>query len=99
MAPNAGPFRATSKPSPKNKKLKKARKKKSCVTRPRGRAEIDRDDQSNVCGLCDGHYWDDDNQDSESWIQCPLCLTWFHDTCAGVYGRAGDNFICDKCAE
>ena len=43
--------------------------------------KINRDDPANFCGLCNGNYFDDvDDQDTEDWIQCLQCLVWFHET-------------------
>ena len=37
------------------------------------------DDPSNIC---EGNYLDDDRNDAEPWTRCPVCSTWFHETCA-----------------
>ena len=51
-----------------------------------------------ICAKCDGHYSDDDIDDPEDWIECPTCKSWFHETCAGIYGRAADYFVCEECS-
>jgi hypothetical protein len=59
---------------------------------------IDKDHPDNICGVCVVEmYYDDDYDDDEGWIQCPECMEWFHETCAGVYGRAMYDFICVAC--
>ena len=65
----------------------------------RQKKQFDRNDPANICGVCEGNYYDDtDLQDAEGWIQCPVCQLWFHETCAGVYGKAAYDFICSDCA-
>ena len=48
--------------------------------------------------VCEGNYWDDDRNDAEPWIQCPVCSMWLNETCAGVYGRHFHDFICEDWA-
>ena len=55
------------------------------------------DDPANICGNCGGNYFDDDSDDAEDWVQCPPCKVWFHLTCAGVYAKCHEDFICDTC--
>ena len=65
----------------------------------RQKIQFDRNDPANICGVCEGNYYDDtDLQDAEGWIQCPACQLWFHETCAGVYGKQAYDFICSDCA-
>ena len=58
----------------------------------------DKIDSSNYCGKCRHYYFDQDNDD-EGWIQCPECRVWYHEVCAGVYGRSKFDFICDYCSD
>ena len=48
--------------------------------------------------LCGGNWCDDIGQDTEDWVQCPVCKEWQHFTCAGIYGKQYYDFICDECA-
>lgn len=52
--------------------------------------------EQNSCGKCEGDFYDD--EEGEPWIQCRSCELWFHEICAGVYGKAKYDFICDECA-
>ncbi|CAH1966959.1 unnamed protein product [Acanthoscelides obtectus] len=38
-------------------------------------------DEDAICGYCDGKFSED--QRGEIWIQCILCLQWFHEQCSG----------------
>ena len=61
--------------------------------------KINRDDPANFCGLCNGNYFDEvDDQDTEGWIQRLECPVWFHETFAGVYERIVYDFECSTCA-
>lgn len=83
----------------KSKKSDEPEASTSGTGQPRSRRRpIDKDDPSNICGVCNGNYYDDDCDDSEDWIECPKCSVWFHETCAGVFGRAAYDFICMECA-
>lgn len=52
--------------------------------------------EQSICGKCDGDFYDD--EEGEPWIQCRGCGIWFHEICAGVYGKVKYDFICDECA-
>ena len=51
-----------------------------------------------TCGVCEGNYWDDDRNDAEPWIQCPVCFTkharvFMADISMTLFVRIGqDNF-------
>lgn len=49
------------------------------------------------CGHCGDNYYDCDDDDNEDWIQCQDCDSWFHITCAGVYGKSATTFSCSQC--
>jgi len=80
------------------KKTPASRSEKNCNPSKRKKKQVDRNDQTNICGFCQGNYYDDTNvQDAESWIQCPVCHLWYHETCAGVYGKTAFDFVCSDC--
>ena len=49
-----------------------------------------------ICGVCEGNFYED--EENEGWIQCQICKKWYHDVCAGVYGKSVVSFACCYCS-
>lgn len=47
------------------------------------------------CGICHDQYVEYTDEE-ESWIECELCCTWFHFTCAGIES-VPQTFYCNDC--
>ena len=78
----------------KVKKVKSTRKSKPKQKKLGVSKKCENVDPSLYCGLCDGYFYDDNA--NEQWIQCPLCLVWYHEVCANVRPGIRD-FVCDEC--
>lgn len=50
------------------------------------------------CGVCKG-LWETETAEEESWIECSMCLLWFHYKCEQITTTPPPevNYICKKC--
>ena len=49
-----------------------------------------------MCTECEMYYDMDDGEGK--WIECELCLNWFHAACVGVDEDTDEaHFVCDSC--
>ena len=56
------------------------------------------DEDVKICAICSNHNPPEDVLGEIAWIQCTMCLSWFHFVCLGVFEKLHiDVFICSKC--
>ena len=47
------------------------------------------------CGVC-GDVYEDETEESEQWIGCDLCDSWYHGHCVDVITEP-DTYACSNC--
>ena len=58
-------------------------------------------DQDEVCIIC-MEDWSAETDEEEPWIECELCKSWLHASCAGYGEKSAEElcnmtYTCDSC--
>ena len=80
----------------KRKREEKRNEKQSTRKQQKGKTVKRKDKQARVmCIECDTYY--DMDEGGNEWIECEICLNWYHTTCVDV-SEDDLNFICKLCS-
>lgn len=83
----------------KQKSKGKKRKEKQPARSSSRPKKIKYNDDQDVCGEC-GNIWEEETEESETWIECKICKQWYHAACIGLEQEELEDigdYICESC--